>query len=622
MKRVEESRDEEIHLGATYLGDGRCAFRVWAPLVQKIEIYLVSPQEGTVPLTTQDMGHHFAVVEAVEPGNLYCFRLDGKRDRPDPTSRFQPRGVHGPSQVVDPDFQWDDYLWEGIPLQAYVLYEIHVGTFTPEGTFDAVITHLDELKELGITAIELMPIAQFPGARNWGYDGVFLFAVQNSYGGPWGLKRLVNACHQKEVAVVLDVVYNHLGPEGNYLGDFGPYFTDRYRTPWGHAINFDGPHSDEVRRFFIENALYWITEFHIDALRVDAVHAILDFSADHFLRELASAVNKRARSLNRRVYIIAESALNDTEVIRSRKLGGHGLDAQWNDDFHHALHTLLTKEESGYYKDFGRFKHLVKAFSDGFVYSGEYSPYRGRRHGNSSRHIPAGRFVVFAQNHDQVGNRMRGERLTRLISFEGLKLAAGTVILSPYIPLFFMGEEYGEKAPFPYFVDHSDPELVEAVRRGRREEFSGFGWVGKPPDPEHEDTFLRAKLDHGLRNHGKHRVLMEFYRELIRLRKTRLALTHLCKGSMEVLGYEREKVLILRRWSAEDEVFVVFHFSQTRTEAVIPLPPGRWEKQLDSAEEGWRGPGSSVPSDLFSDGEVTLTLTPHAFILFTRKKEL
>jgi len=337
--------------------------------------------------------------------------------------------------VVDPDFRWDDHLWEGIPLQAYVLYEIHVGTFTPEGTFDAVITHLDELKELGITAIELMPNAQFSGARNWGYDGVFPFAVQSSYGGPWGLKRLVNACHQKEVAVVLDVVYNHLGPEGNYLGDFGPYFTDRYRTPWGHAINFDGPHSDEVRRFFIENALYWITEFHIDALRIDAVHAILDFSAEHFLRELASAVNKRARSLNRRVYIIAESALNDTEVIRSRKLGGHGLDAQWNDDFHHALHTLLTKEEKGYYKDFGRFKHLVKAFSDGFVYSGEYSPYRGRRHGNSSRHIPADRFVVFAQNHDQVGNRMRGERLSSLVSFEGLKLAAGTVILSPYIPL-------------------------------------------------------------------------------------------------------------------------------------------------------------------------------------------
>jgi maltooligosyltrehalose trehalohydrolase len=359
-----------------------------------------------------------------------------------------------------------------------------VGTFTPEGTFEAIIPHLDELRELGITAVELMPVAQFPGTRNWGYDGVYPFAVQNSYGGPEGLKRLVNACHGRGIAVVLDVVYNHLGPEGNYLWDFGPYFTDRYKTPWGSAINFDGPHSDPVRRLFIENALYWVTEFRMDGLRIDAVHGILDFSAYPFLEELASAVHEKAERLNRRVYVIAESDLNDTRVIRSRELGGYGLDAQWNDDFHHALHTLLTEDQTGYYQDFGRLGDLVKAFREGFVCSGQYSSYRRRRHGNSSRDIPAGCFVVFAQNHDQVGNRMRGERLSQLVCRERMKLAAGVVFLSPFIPLLFMGEEYGETAPFPYFISHSDADLVEAVRRGRREEFAAFGWSQEPPDPQ------------------------------------------------------------------------------------------------------------------------------------------
>jgi maltooligosyltrehalose trehalohydrolase len=334
-----------------------------------------------------------------------------------------------------------------------------VGAYTKKGTFESIIPHLDELKKLGITAIELMPVAQFPGTRNWGYDGVYPYAVQNSYGGPEGFKRLVNACHGRGLALVLDVVYNHLGPEGNYLWDFGPYFTDRYKALWGFSINFDGPHSDDVRHYFIQNALYWVTEFHVDALRVDAVHAILDFSAEPFLEELASAVHDEAKRLNRRVYLIAESALNDTRVIRSREFGGYGLDAQWNDDFHHALHTVLTGERMGYYRDFGRLQDLAKALLEGFVYSGEYSPYRRRRHGNSSRDIPAHRFVVFSQNHDQVGNRMRGERLSELVCFERTKLAAGVMTLSPFIPLLFMGEEYGETAPFQYFVSHSDPDL-------------------------------------------------------------------------------------------------------------------------------------------------------------------
>jgi maltooligosyltrehalose trehalohydrolase len=516
---------------------------------------------------------------------------------------------------------WNDCSWTGIQLQDYIIYELHVGTFTREGTFLSIIPHLDSLKALGITAIELMPVSQFPGNRNWGYDGVYPFAVHNSYGGPEELKRLVDACHQKGLAVILDVVYNHLGPEGNYFADFGPYFTDRYETPWGLAVNFDGPYSDGVRRFFIENALYWIREFHMDALRIDAVHAIMDFSAQPFLKELTLAVHKLASQLNRYVYLIAESALNDTRIVRSPKAGGYGLDAQWNDDFHHALHTLLTKDKKGYYIDFGEFQHFIKAFCQGFVYSGQVSAYRRRRHGNSSKHIPAHRFVVFAQNHDQVGNRMRGERLSVLVSFEGLKLAAGAVLLAPYIPLLFMGEEYGETAPFLYFVSHSDPALIEAVRQGRRDEFSAFGWSGDPPDPQDERTFFRARLNHRLPNQGKHRVLRAFYKELIHLRKRTPALACLTKEQMRITAYEREKVVIVRRWHGASEAITVLCFGQTETSVPVPFPVGQWEKQLDSVDRRWQGPGTSVPPRFAADGEVTLTFPPHAFVVFTLNEE-
>jgi len=594
---------------------------VWAPYAQKAEVHIVSPLERVFSLERDDQGYHQGISEGVQPGSLYFYRLDGKTDRPDPASRFQPQGVHGPSQVIDSHFPWEDTGWSGLPLQEYILYELHVGTFTPEGTFEAIISHLDELRDLGITAVELMPVAQFPGGRNWGYDGTYTFAVQNSYGGPEGLKRLVNACHKKGLAVVLDVVYNHLGPEGNYLGDFGPYFTDRYRTPWGSAVNFDGSHSDDVRRYFIENALYWVAEFHVDALRIDAVHAILDFSAYPFLQELGLAVHEQAERVNRQTYVIPESALNDTRVIRSPELGGYGLDAQWNDDFHHALHTLLTRERTGYYQDFGEIVHLVKAFREGFVYSGEHSLYRRRRHGNSSRHIPAHQFVVFAQNHDQVGNRMGGERLSELISFEALKLAAGVVMLSPFIPLLFMGEEYGETARFPYFISHSDPDLIEAVRRGRRQEFAAFVWSEEPPEPQGEATFLDAKLNHNLHREGYHCVLTRFYRELIDLRRKIPALAHLSKEDMEVLGYEHEKALLVRRWNGVGEAIAVFHFGEAEGSLEIPIPSGQWKKQLDSADKRWQGPGSDVPIQIVSDGKGTLTLPPWAFVLFERQKE-
>ncbi len=376
--------------------DSRCEFLVWAPLAGAVDVRILSPQELLLPLTKDDRGYFYGASGGINPGTLYFYALDGRERWPDPASRSQPHGVHGPSQIIESGFTLDDGHWSGLGLQDYIIYELHVGTYTPEGTFDAVVAHLDGLAELGITAVELMPVTQFPGNRNWGYDGVYPFAVQNTYGGPEGLKRLVKACHFRGLAVVLDVVYNHLGPEGNYLGKFGPYFTDRYRTPWGEALNFDGPESDEVRRYFIENALYWINEFHIDALRLDAVHAIMDGSPNPFLAELVEAVHGEAARLKRPVYLIAESDLNDVRLLRPRELGGYGLDSYWNDDFHHVVHTVLTGEMTGYYLDFGKFGQMAKAFREGFVYSGDYSVYRRRRQGSSSLGIAPRHFVVFS----------------------------------------------------------------------------------------------------------------------------------------------------------------------------------------------------------------------------------
>jgi maltooligosyltrehalose trehalohydrolase len=605
-------------LGPIPLGENRWRFRVWAPLAQQVEVHFVSPRERTVALLRQERGYHAGVVEDPLAGSLYFYRLDGEKERPDPASRFQPQGVHGPSQVVGPAFPWEDGCWFGLPLGDYVLYELHIGTFSPAGTFEAVIPHLDELKGLGITAVELMPVAQFPGNRNWGYDGAYPFAVQDSYGGPEGLKRLVNACHQRGLAVVLDVVYNHLGPEGNYLWDFGPYFTDRYHTPWGAAINFDGPHSDEVRHFFIENALYWITEFHMDALRLDALHAVYDSSARPFLQELAERFHAAGERSNRSVFLFAESDRNDSRFVQPACLGGYGLDVHWNDDFHHALHTLLTGEKAGYYEDFGRLQDLAKAYTEGFVYTGQYSTYRRRRHGSSSRSLPANRFLVFSQNHDQVGNRMRGERLSQILDLDALKLAAGTVLLSPFLPLLFMGEEYGEKAPFQYFVSHSDPDLIEAVRKGRQQEFSSFTWNGKVPDPQDEQTFLRCQLNRSLRLERHHRVLYDFYRELIRLRKELPPFARPDKDQMEVRSDEKKKVLYVHRWAGGEEVFTASNFGDLPAEIGLPIPPGPWVKQLDSQEERWEGAGSAVPERIVSTGEAVFSLRPKSLICFRR----
>ncbi len=607
-------------LGAAYLGDGRGRFLVWAPRAERVEVRLISPPERLIPLEKADRGYFAAEAAGVEPGSLYVYRLDGRLERPDPASRSQPQGVHGPSQVVDPRFAWRDAGWAGLPLRDYVIYELHVGAYTPEGTFAAIIPHLDTLQELGVTALELMPVAQFPGGRNWGYDGTYPFAVQNTYGGPAGLKELVNACHLRGLAVILDVVYNHLGPEGNYLGDFGPYFTGRYRTPWGPAVNCDGPGSDEVRRYFIDNARHWFGDYHIDALRLDALHAIVDLSPVPFLAELAEATHLEGERLNRRIYLMAESDLNDVRLLRPRELGGCDLDAHWNDDFHHALHTLLTGETSGYYQDFGRLEQLAKAWDQGFIYTGEYSPCRQRRHGSSSGDIAPHRFVVFAQNHDQVGNRLGGERLSRLVSFEALKLAAGMALLSPGLPLLFMGEEFGDTAAFLYFVSHGDPEIIEAVRRGRQEEFAAFGWSEAPPDPQAEETFMRCKINHQICHQGNHQALWEFHRALLKLRRELADITDLGRQNREVAALEQDKILTVRMQGRRGEAVLLACFGAAARELALPWPEGAWGKRLDSTEARWRGPGSPLPPEISGGREIRLTCPPHSLAVYLRRE--
>ena len=579
--------------GALPSPEGGTRFSVWAPGRRRVEVCLHGPLEGRRELSPLGAGYWGARLPDVADGTLYSLLLDGELTRPDPASRYQPEGVHGPSQVVAQSYPWSDGGWVGLELPELVFYELHVGTFTPEGTFEAVIPRLPELRDLGVTALELMPVAAFPGTRNWGYDGVHPFAVQASYGGPEGLKRLVDACHGHGLAVFLDVVYNHLGPEGNYLADFGPYFTDRYQTPWGRAINFDGPDSDPVRAYFLQNALQWLEEYRFDGLRLDAIHAIVDTGARPFLQELAEEVGALEARLGRRLHLVAESDRNDPRFVRPRDQGGIGLGAAWCDDLHHALHALLTGERGGYYADFGKAEHLAKAYREGFVYSGQYSRYR-RRHGASSADLPGGRFVAFAQNHDQVGNRMQGERLAALVPFEALKVATAAVLLSPYLPLLFMGEEYGERAPFLYFVSHGDPELVRAVREGRKAEFAAFGWAQEPPDPQAEETFARSRLRWELGLEGRGLALRRFHRECLRLRRELPALRCLDKAGLEAAALEGRSALWVRRGRGEKEVLLGLNFETAPV--TLTAPGGPWQLLLDSAALRWGGPGAAAPA--------------------------
>ncbi len=595
--RAEVATVGPLQVGASCLHGGGVRFHVWAPRCRSVAVHVVGPvpQEpaGMAPVGG---GWFELTLETLREGARYVYVLDGQRERPDPASRAQPDGVHGPSEVVDTGvFAWTDEGWRGLALRDMVIYELHVGTFTSEGTFDAVIPRLERLRDLGVTAVELMPVASFPGSWNWGYDGVALFAPQRTYGGPAGLQRLVDACHGAGLAVVLDVVYNHLGPEGNYLGEFGPYFTDRYRTPWGQAINYDGDDSREVRDFFIANALYWIREYHIDSLRLDAIHGIFDASPVHILRELNDAVERLAHGLDRIVPVVAESDLNDRRVIDPVRRDGYGLAGQWSDDFHHCLHTLLTGERNGYYADFGSLKQLAKAYTDGFVYDGQHSSFRGRSHGTPTRDVPADQFVVCAQNHDQVGNRAKGERLSSLVDFEALKLAASAVLLAPCIPLFFMGEEYGERAPFLFFTDFGDPALRAAVSRGRREEFTAFGWTGEVPDPQDPSSFTRSKSDWSLQIQEPHCWLWQYYRTLLALRREHRVLGAVGKRHLDAREAGERTLLLHRRGPGGAAAFFVLHFAPEASTLRLRVPPGPWRRLVDTAEERFGGLGAKSP---------------------------
>jgi maltooligosyltrehalose trehalohydrolase len=459
---------------------------------------------------------------ALKAGTDYAFEIDGEGPFPDPRSAWQPAGPHQASRVVDHSlFEWSDLHWQARPLSSAVLYELHLGTFTTEGTFDGAIRRLDHLVQLGVTHVEIMPVAEFQGEYGWGYDGVSLYAPHHAYGGPEGMKRFVDACHARGLGVILDVVYNHLGPSGNYLPRFGPYFSQRHHTPWGPGVNFDGPLSYEVRRFFIDNALMWLRDYHVDGLRLDAVHAIVDLSAVHILEQLANEVDALQAELGRHFVLIAESDLNDPRIVRSTDVGGYGLDAQWCDDVHHALHTVLTGERKGYYADFGSLEHLATALKQPYVYAGTHSAVRERNHGRPPVGLNGHQFVTFLQNHDQLGNRARGDRIGHLAGQERTKVGAALILLSPYIPMLFQGEEWAATSPFQYFVDfHNEPQLAEAVRIGRTHEFGGFGWRPEDvPDPTAGSTLANSRLKWDEIEQPAHREMLEWYRSLISLRR-------------------------------------------------------------------------------------------------------
>jgi maltooligosyltrehalose trehalohydrolase len=494
-------------------------FKVWAPKAKSVDVKVA---EQTYALAQAGGGWWEAEVESAGVGTDYVFLLDGKdQPLPDPRSAFQPHGVNGPSRIVDhAAFSWTDATWHARPLQSSIIYELHVGTFTPEGTCDAAAAKIGYLKELGITHVELLPFAEFPGANGWGYDGVDLFAPHAAYGGPDGLKRFVDACHGAGLAVIMDVVYNHFGPSGNYVGSFGPYFTDAHKTPWGDAVNLEDAGSYEVRRFFCDNALMWLRDYHMDGLRLDAVHAYMDRSAINFMEQLALEVRALEGLTGRHYSLIAESDLNDPRLITPREAQGYGLDAQWSDDFHHSIVALLTGDRSGYYADFGEFADLGKALTQAFVFDGQYSPYRDRTHGRPASGLPGWRFLGYSQNHDQVGNRAKGERLEHLTDVARAKIAAALTLTAPFLPMLFQGEEWAASTPFQYFTDHEDKELAKLVSEGRKKEFAAFGWDPEDiPDPQNKSTFDHSKLKWAELTEAKHADMLSWYKSLIALRK-------------------------------------------------------------------------------------------------------
>ncbi|MGB8539389.1 MAG: malto-oligosyltrehalose trehalohydrolase [Acidobacteriaceae bacterium] len=522
-------------------------FEVWAPRAGTMEVKIGNKR---FPMEKKSRGYWSAAVEEAGSGTDYGFVIDGLEPAlPDPRTQWQPYGVHGESRVVDHTaFAWSDSGWQAPPLSSALIYELHLGTFTPEGTLQAAESRLDYLKDLGVTHVELMPIANFPGERGWGYDGVDLYAIFNAYGEPGDLKQFVGTCHAKGLAVLLDVVYNHLGPVGNYLGKFGPYFTHSHTTPWGDAVNFEEAGATEVRRFLVDNALLWLRDYHIDGLRLDAVHAYMDRSAIHFLEEITGEVRRLGATMGKHFVLIAESDLNDPRIVKAEEAGGYGLDAQWSDDFHHALFSVISGERTGYYEDFGSLAQLAKSLRCVFVYDGNYSNHRQRNHGRQVVGLSGHRFIGFVQNHDQVGNRAQGERISHEAGVGRAKIAAALVLTAPFVPMLFQGEEFGASAPFLYFTDYDDPELGRMISEGRKKEFVAFGWApDQIPDPQAEQTFLQSKLNWAETTEQPHHSLLQWHKDLIRLRHSQSELTDGNLNAVSVRFDEEAKWLVLER---------------------------------------------------------------------------
>ena len=565
-------------------------FRLWAPNAGKVSLQVAGQK---FPLSKHDGGWWEADVDPARPGMDYAYFLDDdNRALPDPRSPWQPSGVHGPSRLLDhAAFPWTDAAWEAPPLSAAIIYELHIGAFTPEGTLDAAQTKLDYLRELGITHVELMPVNAFPGIQGWGYDGVDLFAPHEPYGSPDALKRFVDACHARSLAVLLDVVYNHLGPDGNYLAKFGPYFTAAHHTPWGDAVNLEDAGSHEVRRFFCDNALMWLRDYHFDGLRLDAVHAWTDRSAINFMEQLATEARALQAQTGHSYVVIAESDLNDPRLVTATEAGGYSLDAQWSDDFHHALFTVLTGDRGGYYADFGALADLAKSLREVFVYDGRYSPYRDRIHGRPVRNLPASSFLGYSQNHDQVGNRAKGDRLSSIVTIGRAKIAAALVLTAPFVPMLFQGEEWAASTPFQFFTNHN-PELGKLVSAGRRKEFAAFGWnPADIPDPQSPATFQRSKLNWDERRQPPHAAMLDWYRQLIALRRSTPDLTDPDLSHVHVRFSESEQWLAMERGS----VTVVFSLASNPVQ--IEVRPGSFIALSSSPDVHRTANKVSLPPD-------------------------
>lgn len=595
---MEITRIERRNLGIN-LSDGLADVCVWAPHKKRVALTIKNKAQE-IALDKDEFGIWTTRTDQLQAGDGYKFRLDDDGEFPDPASLSQPEDVHGFSEVIDLNaYSWRDENWKTPPLEDYVIYELHVGTFTLEGTFKGVRKKLDYLQDLGVNAIEIMPVAQFPGDRNWGYDGVFPYAVQHSYGGALAFQQLIDDCHVRGIAVILDVVYNHLGPDGNYLGVYGPYFTDKYQTPWGEAINVDDAYSDGVRQYIIENMLMWLRDFHIDALRLDAVHAIKDFGVKPILRVMREELDRLSKHSKREYFLIAECDLNDPKYINDPIVGGYGMHAQWIDEFHHALRVSAGEPAIGYYSDFDGIDNLAKSYRDAYIYDGQYSKHRHKLFGAKATDNVGAQFVVFSQNHDQVGNRMLGERSSQLYSFEMQKLLAGAVMVAPYIPMLFMGEEYAEKNPFLYFVSHTDEQLAKAVREGRRNEFKDFHGDEEAPDPNIEETFKQSKLNWALVEKGGHAHMLAYYKALIKLRKEQPALNKLDRKTIQVTSSAKEKTIVLQR-GGDNQVLIFMNFSEHPTPIQFQRCNTNLKKLFSSADDMWLGPGN-LPDTLHSE---------------------